>query len=124
MLAWAESHVGDPYVFGATGPHAWDCSAFTQAAYARIGITIPRTAGAQRDWLAHGHGYRIRPGAERPGDLVFTDSYLGPNAIGHVMLVEDPATHRSIEAGGTHVGNYPYTRWADHPLYQIWRVGA
>ena len=124
MLAWADSHTGDRYVFGATGPHAWDCSSFVQAAYARIGITLPRTAGAQRDWLAHGHGYRVAPGHEQPGDLVFTDSYLGPGVIGHVMIVDDPATHRSIEASGTRVGHHDYTRWASHPQYQIWRVGA
>jgi len=66
MLAWADSHIGDPYVFGANGPHAWDCSSFTQAAYARIGITMPRTASAQRDWLAHGHGHRVPPARNNP----------------------------------------------------------
>ena len=81
---------GEPYVFGANGPDAWDCSSFTQAAYRHIGLSMPRTAGAQRDWLAAGHGTRIPPGQERPGDLIFWDSYLGPNAIGHVVIVRDP----------------------------------
>ena len=44
LLAWAESHRGDPYVLGANGPNAWDCSSFTQAAYAQVGVTLPRTA--------------------------------------------------------------------------------
>ena len=30
---------------------------------------MPRTTGAQRDWLAKGNGYRVKPGTERPGDL-------------------------------------------------------
>ncbi len=123
MLAWAHSHLGDPYTLGANGPHAWDCSSFTQAAYAQIGISIPRTAGAQRDWLAHGNGLRVPYGQEQPGDLVFTDTYLGPNQIGHVMLVYDPAKHLTAEASGTHVGNYDYTQWSDHHLFEIWRVG-
>ncbi|MFZ0158626.1 MAG: lytic murein transglycosylase, partial [Kineosporiaceae bacterium] len=85
VLTWAVSKIGDPYVFGAAGPHAWDCSSYTRAAYTQIGVTLPRTAAGQRNWLAAGNGYRIPPGQERPGDLVFADTYLGPNTIGHVM---------------------------------------
>ena len=124
LLAWATGHRGDPYVLGANGPHAWDCSSFTQAAYARIGITLPRTAGAQRDWLAAGHGFQVLYGQEQPGDLIFADSYLGPNQIGHVMIVDDPARRLTIEAGGTHVDSYDYTQWTDHHIFEIWRVGA
>ena len=124
VLTWAEAHVGDPYVYGASGPGSWDCSGFTRAAFAQIGITLPRTAAAQHDWLGHGHGYRVPLGQERPGDLIFTDSYLGPNQIGHVMIVYDPAKTLTIEAGGSHVGNYPYTWWEQHNLFSIWRIGA
>jgi cell wall-associated NlpC family hydrolase len=119
-----QTHIGDPYVFGANGPDAWDCSSFTQAAYAQIGISIPRTASAQRNWLAAGNGFRVPAGQERPGDLLFVDSYLGPNQIGHVMIVYDPATHLTVEAGGAKVGNYDYSQWADHHIYEFWRVGA
>jgi len=124
LLTWAQTQIGDPYVFGANGPDAWDCSSFTQAAYAQIGITIPRTASAQRNWLAAGNGFRVPAGQERPGDLLFVDSYLGPNQIGHVMIVFDPATHLTVEAGGAKVGNYDYSNWADHHIYEFWRVGA
>ena len=124
MLQWAQSQVGDPYVFGANGPDAWDCSSFTQAAYAQIGIAIPRTASAQRNWLSAGNGFRVPPGQEQPGDLIFIDSYLGPNQIGHVMLVSDPAKHLTIEAGGSHVDNYDYNRWANNHIREFWRVGA
>ena len=124
VLTWANSHIGDPYVFGANGPNAWDCSSFTQAAYARVGVTIPRTAGAQRNWLAAGNGFRVSPGQERPGDLIFIDSYLGPNQIGHVMLVHDPAKTLTIEAGGDKVDNYDYSRRENNNIYEIWRVGS
>ncbi|HPE12008.1 MAG TPA: peptidoglycan DD-metalloendopeptidase family protein [Actinomycetota bacterium] len=123
MLTWAQSHVGDPYIFGANGPNAWDCSSFTQAAYARIGINLPRTASAQRNWLAAGNGFRVPPGQEQPGDLLFVDTYLGPNAIGHVMIVFDPAKHLTVEAGGSKVGNYDYSHWAQNSIYEFWRVG-
>jgi hypothetical protein len=125
VLTWAQSHVGDRYVFGAGGPNAWDCSSFTQAAYARIGITMPRTAGAQRDWLAAGNGFRVQPGAEKPGDLIFTDSYLGPNNIGHVAMVWDPASRSTIEAIDTAqgVGHFSYKNGPNHHIFEIWRVG-
>ncbi len=124
MLTWAQSHVGDPYVFGANGPDAWDCSSFTKAAYARAGVTLPRTAAAQRNWLAAGNGFQVQLGQERPGDLIFVDTYLGPNQIGHVLMVYNPVTHLSIEASGSRVGNHDYTSWRNHHIFEIWRVGA
>jgi Peptidase family M23/Transglycosylase SLT domain/NlpC/P60 family len=125
VLTWAQGHVGDPYVFGANGPNAWDCSSFTQAAYARINITMPRTAGAQRGWLAAGNGFRVQLGAEKPGDLIFSDSYLGPNAIGHVAMVWDPARRTTIEALDTAngVGHFSYAGGPSRHIFEIWRVG-
>ncbi|EBP5237108.1 NlpC/P60 family protein, partial [Salmonella enterica] len=98
VLTWATSHVGDRYIMGANGPNAWDCSSFTQAAYAQIGVTTPRTAQAQRDWLAAGNGFRADPSQARAGDLIFYDSYLGPNTIGHVAMVLDPSKQTTVEA--------------------------
>ena len=125
VLAWAGQQAGDQYVFGANGPNAWDCSSFTQAAYRHIGLTLPRTAGAQRDWLAAGRGTRIPPGQERPGDLIFWDSYLGPNAIGHVVIVKEPATRTTIEAKSTRAGVGTFTyRYTGHTIFEIWRPGT
>jgi cell wall-associated NlpC family hydrolase len=125
VLAWAHQRNGAPYVFGAAGPRAWDCSSFTQAAYRQIGIGMPRTAGAQRSWLAAGNGTRIPPGQERPGDLAFWDSYLGPNTIGHVMIIWDPATKTTIEAHNTKtgIGHFSYANGPHHHIFEIWRVG-
>ena len=104
---------------------SWDCSSFTQAAYAQIGIRMPRLASAQRSWLAAGNGIRIRPGQERPGDLIFWNSYLGPNHIGHVMIVWNPATKTTIEARSTRagVGHFSYANGPHHHIFEIWRVG-
>ena len=125
VLSWAAGHVGEPYVYGANGPHAWDCSSFVQGAYRTVGIDLPRTARAQHDWLAAGHGHRIQPGQEHPGDLVFIDSYLGPNVIGHVMIVWDPATRTTIEAHSTHtgIGHFTYTP-TGHQIFEVWRLGT
>lgn len=123
MFARAQLELGDPYVLGAEGPNAWDCSSFTQMAFAHIGITMPRTARAQRDWLASGNGFRVPLGKERPGDLVFWDSYRGPNEIGHVMIVWDPANMSTIEAKIPRVSHGDYTAGLDKSIFEIWRVG-
>lgn len=123
LFAWARAHVGLPYRLGATGPDAYDCSAFAQAAFASIGITLPRTAREQRDWVAAGNGFQVQPGQEQPGDLVFTDTWLGTATVGHVMIVYDPASHTSIEEAGKGLAFYDYTRFASHHIYEIWRVG-
>ena len=113
-------------MYGANGPNAWDCSSFTQAAYRQGGLNLPRTAGAQRDWLAAGHGNRVPPGSERPGDLIFWDSYLGPNAIGHVVIVrrpQPPAPPSRPRTPAPASGASPYTL-TGHAILEIWRPSA
>ncbi|WP_338752189.1 peptidoglycan DD-metalloendopeptidase family protein [Janibacter alittae] len=125
VLTWAAEQDGDDYVMGGEGPDAWDCSSLTQRAFSQIDVSMPRTAAAQRDWLAAGNGIRIKPGEEKPGDLVFWDSYLGPNVIGHVAMVWDPATKSTIEAQSTNtgVGHFSYEGKEDKQIFEIWRVG-
>ena len=125
MLAFAAGQEGDSYILGAGGPNAWDCSSLTQTAMAQIGITAPRTAQAQRDWLAMGNGFRVPLDQAQPGDLFFFDSYLGPHTIGHVGLVWDPATSTSIEAANPTkgVGFFNYSRALDNNIFEIWRLG-
>ncbi|WP_141578746.1 bifunctional lytic transglycosylase/C40 family peptidase [Actinomadura sp. WMMA1423] len=83
-IAFARAQLGKPYVWGATGPRAFDCSGLTYAAYRAAGISIPRVSGAQ--WR---YGPRIPIGREQPGDLVFFNSGPGTstNNPGHVGLV-------------------------------------
>lgn len=84
IIAFAMAQRGKPYVFGATGPNAWDCSSLVQAAYAAAGLTIPRTTFAQWPF-----GVRIPKNAAQPGDLVFFNSGPGTSTTrpGHVGLV-------------------------------------
>jgi len=75
-VSYAYSKLGSPYVWGATGPDAFDCSGLTQAAYRSAGISLPRTTYAQID-----AGRRVSRSELQPGDLVFFYS-----AISHVGL--------------------------------------
>jgi cell wall-associated NlpC family hydrolase len=93
----AASKRGTPYVYGATGPRAFDCSGFTRWVYARVGLHLPRTAAMQ-----YRAAHRIGPGARRPGDLVF---FHGRGGVYHV----------GIYAGGGGIWHAPHTgarvRW-------------
>ncbi|MCX4664270.1 NlpC/P60 family protein [Streptomyces uncialis] len=75
VLAFARRAVGSPYVWGATGPNAFDCSGLTQAAYRAAGVSLPRTTYGQID-----AGRRVGRDELRPGDLVFF--YSGISHVG------------------------------------------
>jgi cell wall-associated NlpC family hydrolase len=74
-VAYAYRKIGSPYVWGATGPDAFDCSGLVQAAYRAAGIQLPRTSYAQI-----GAGRRVSRSELRPGDLVFF--YRGISHVG------------------------------------------
>ncbi len=74
-LAYVYSKLGSPYVWGATGPDAFDCSGLVQAAYRSAGVSLPRTTYAQ---IAAGR--RIERSQLLPGDLVFF--YSGISHVG------------------------------------------
>ncbi|MEU2925408.1 NlpC/P60 family protein [Streptomyces sp. NPDC048304] len=63
----AQSRLGSPYVYGASGPSSFDCSGLTSWAYAQAGVSIPRTSEAQATI-----GTRIYDQSQlKVGDLVF-----------------------------------------------------
>ncbi|WP_335978422.1 C40 family peptidase [Streptomyces sp. CA2R106] len=66
LIAFLKSQLGKPYVYGATGPDSYDCSGLTQAAFASIGIDIPRTSQEQST-----AGTPVSLSALQPGDLIF-----------------------------------------------------
>ncbi|BDM72757.1 glycoside hydrolase [Streptomyces nigrescens] len=75
-VSFAYAALGKPYVWGATGPAAYDCSGLTQAAWRSGGVSLPRTTYTQIN-----AGPRIDRSQLAPGDLVFFYT-----AISHVGL--------------------------------------
>ncbi|NRH31122.1 C40 family peptidase [Rhodococcus sp. MS13] len=61
-LAAAESKLGVPYAWGATGPDSFDCSGLTQWAYRQAGVEIPRTTYAQSAGSIPVEEARLQPG--------------------------------------------------------------
>jgi cell wall-associated NlpC family hydrolase len=81
-ISAASTHLGKPYLWGATGPGSFDCSGLTLTAYRAAGINLPRTSREQ--WYA---GTHVDLGALQPGDLLFWATNLAdPATIHHVAL--------------------------------------
>ena len=97
-LTWAEGHAtGRPYVYGAAGPYAFDCSGLVMDAYAHADIRLPHnTVAMVRSGLLE------RTYHPRPGDLAFWGPVGAPS---HVELVgTTPGVTFGAHDTGTRVG--------------------
>lgn len=88
----AQSKVGAPYVWGAAGPNAFDCSGLTSWAYQQAGKSIPRTSSAQAS-----SGVPVSLNALQPGDIISYYSgashvgiYIGGGKIVHALNESSP----------------------------------
>jgi len=105
IVSIALSLTGIPYVYGGSTPAGFDCSGFTQYVYARAGISIPRTSGAQG-----AAGTFVSASEARPGDLVW-------HAYGHVGIyagngmVVEATTPGSVTKVQPLWGNYSFVRY-------------
>jgi cell wall-associated NlpC family hydrolase len=82
FLRAAVSRVGMPYVWGAAGPTAFDCSGLVQWSLAQAGVAMPRVAADQART-----GPAVPVSRLQPGDLLFyhTDP-TAPGYISHVAI--------------------------------------
>ncbi|MFF3569886.1 C40 family peptidase [Nocardia jiangxiensis] len=80
-ISVALSEQGKPYVYGAEGPYAFDCSGLTQYAAASAGAQIPRTAAQQYQQLP-----KVNSADIQPGDLIFPAAEFNNGSPGHVMM--------------------------------------
>ncbi|MFB8241612.1 C40 family peptidase, partial [Kitasatospora purpeofusca] len=94
-IAAAESKLGAPYVYGATGPNSFDCSGLTGWAYAQAGVSLPRTSQAQA-----GAGTRIGSDISQaqPGDLVifYGDRHHVGIYVGGGQVIHAPKPGASV----------------------------
>lgn len=85
LLSYGQLELGEPYVFGDEGPDSFDCSGLMQYLFAKVGLTLPRTAAQQQRWAP-------RVDQPRVGDLVFWG---------------EPAYHVALYVGGGKVLQAP-----------------
>lgn len=82
LLSEAHRYIGRPYVHGAKGPKAFDCSGFTSYVYRQFGYTISTSSRAQ-----YTEGTNVERNDLRKGDLVFFTSRRSGKNVGHVGIV-------------------------------------
>jgi peptidoglycan DL-endopeptidase CwlO len=86
-LRFALTRQGAPYVWGASGPWAFDCSGLVLWAYAQVGIQLPHYTGLQ--WNS---GVHVSRSQLMPGDLVFFYADIGHVGmyIGNGLMIDAP----------------------------------
>lgn len=88
-IGYAMAQVGKSYVFGASGPNAFDCSGLVMRSFQQIGIALPHYTGTML-----GYGKRVSRSEMIRGDIVFPSSshvgiYLGN---GEYIAASNPRT--------------------------------
>lgn len=84
----AKSRLGDPYIYGATGPSTFDCSGLTSWAYNQAGVSIPRTSQEQAN----------------AGTRIYSASQLG---VGDLVIFFGDYHHVGLYAGNGMVLHAP-----------------
>lgn len=97
VLNEAYKHLGKPYVYGATGPNAFDCSGFTSYVYAKLGYSIGRTTYNQIN-----AGREVSYSQLQPGDLVFPHSGHVGIYVGNGMMIHAPHTGDVIKVASVY----------------------
>jgi cell wall-associated NlpC family hydrolase len=105
VLGIAASLAGISYVYGGTTPAGFDCSGFTQYVFARRGISLPRTAEAQRQATT-------RVSNPKVGDLVFfgAPAYHVGIYAGNGMMWDSPHTGTVVQLRSIFSANATYGR--------------
>ena len=96
----ALAQVGKPYVWGASGPNAYDCSGLTMYSYAAAGVALPHSSSAQSVM-----GIPVSRDQLQPGDLVFFYSpvshvgmYIGNGQMVHASTSGTPVQVVSLDS--------------------------
>ncbi|CCH87029.1 Cell wall-associated hydrolase [Modestobacter italicus] len=101
-IEMALAQVGDPYVWGASGPDGFDCSGLTSFAYAAAGVSLPRASRTQATV-----GREVSRGELQPGDLVFfydpishVGLYIGNGQMVHARTFGQPVAVTTVDQAG------------------------
>lgn len=100
-LSIAQTVLGAPYQWGATGPDEFDCSGLMVWAFEQAGVDLPRTSKAQ----SQTDGQPVSKDALKPGDMVFFYSpvshvgiYAGNGKVLHASTSGEPVKYSDLDA--------------------------
>lgn len=103
IINFALKQQGKPYVYGAAGPSAFDCSGLTSYVYKQVtGRYIGRTTYNQLN-----AGTRVRVSQLQPGDLVFWGNYHVGIYIGNGQYIHSPQPGQSVTVANISSYYYP-----------------
>lgn len=115
MADFAQTFLGIPYILGAKGPNAYDCSGFTSKVFKEFGVTLPRPAYGQG--YTNSVGQKITKIADlRVGDLVFFNTNLNDgDKCDHVgiFIGEGRFVHASFSEGQIIISDINKYYWRD-----------
>lgn len=86
-----KSQIGKPYVWGATGPNAYDCSGLVQYAYSQAGKNIGRTTYQQA-----GAGQHVSVSQAQAGDILMWGDYHDAIYVGNNQYVHAPQPGQNV----------------------------
>lgn len=109
-INFARTQLGCPYVWGATGPGAYDCSGLMLASFKSIGVQLPRTTQG-----IAGSVQRIPNASVQRGDLVEPSS-------GHVVLWLGDGTIIEAQQTGVPVHIIPNPYGPPSSWYGVFRA--
>ncbi len=101
---YALAQVGDAYVWGASGPDAFDCSGLTLMAWAQAGVSLPHSSSSQMS-----SGASVSSSNLQPGDLVF---YYSPVSHVGIYIGNGQIVHAANPSSGVEVSpvfSMPYS---------------
>jgi cell wall-associated hydrolase len=87
----AKSQIGKPYVWGATGPNAYDCSGLVQYAYSQAGKNTGRTTYQQA-----GAGQHVSVSQAQAGDILMWGDYHDAIYVGNNQYVHAPQPGQNV----------------------------
>lgn len=87
----AKTQIGKPYVWGATGPNAYDCSGLVQYAYSQAGKNIGRTTYQQA-----GAGQHVSVSQAQAGDILMWGDYHDAIYVGNNQYVHAPQPGQNV----------------------------
>ena len=119
IISFAQTKLGSPYVWGATGPNSFDCSGFVGYVFKKAAnVNLPRVSSSQATFKP-----RISSMNMTKGDLVFFET-TGKGRISHVgiymgnrQFIHASSGSRRVTVSSLDSNFYNKTfRWAINPF--------
>jgi cell wall-associated NlpC family hydrolase len=100
-VAFVKAQLGKPYVYGAAGPYAFDCSGLTMAAWGKAGVSMSHSSSDQAYEFP-----RVSRSQLQPGDLAIyyapslhhVGMYIGNGLIIHAANPSSPIEISSVDS--------------------------